>query len=43
MMRLGISEAEAKLYIALFKGGELSAMEIHELTKVPRTKVCEIT
>lgn len=43
MIRLGISEAEAKIYMALLEKRELSAMEIHELTNVPRTKVYEIT
>jgi sugar-specific transcriptional regulator TrmB len=43
MTRLGISETEAKIYRALLERRELSALEIHELTKVPRTKVYEIT
>jgi len=42
-MKLGISEGEARIYAALLEKGELSAMEIHELTNVPRTKVYEIT
>ena len=43
MMRLGVSESEAKIYAALLERRELSAMEIHQLTNVPRTKVYEIT
>jgi sugar-specific transcriptional regulator TrmB len=43
MMRLGISEAEAKIYGALLEKRELSALEIHEHTNVPRSKVYEIT
>jgi sugar-specific transcriptional regulator TrmB len=43
MKKLGVSETEAKIYRALLERRELSALEIHELTKVPRTKVYEIT
>ena len=43
MVKLGISETEAKIYLALLAKRELSAREIHELTNVPRTKVYEIT
>jgi len=42
MMRLDISEREAKVYTALLTKRELTALEIHELTNVPRTKVYEI-
>jgi sugar-specific transcriptional regulator TrmB len=40
---LGISRREANIYLALLEKGELTAMEIHELTGVPRTKVYETT
>ena len=43
LMELGISETESKIYLALLEKRELSALEIHELTNVPRTKVYEIT
>ncbi|OGC42849.1 hypothetical protein A2Y85_06180 [candidate division WOR-3 bacterium RBG_13_43_14] len=43
MMKLGISEGEAKVFTAILEYGQLSAMEIHERTKVPRSKVYEIT
>jgi sugar-specific transcriptional regulator TrmB len=43
MQKLGVSETEAKIYRALLERRELSALEIHELTKVPRTKVYEVT
>lgn len=43
MQKLGVSETEAKIYRALLEQRELSALEVHELTKVPRTKVYEIT
>ncbi len=43
MMKLGISEGEAKVFAALLEYGQLSALEIHEHTKVPRSKVYEIT
>lgn len=43
IVRLGLSENEARIYTALLERKELSAMEIHELTGVPRTKVYEIT
>lgn len=42
-MELGVSETESKIYLALLEKRELSALEIHELTNVPRTKVYEIT
>ena len=37
-----MSETIAKIYLALLKKRELSAMEIHELTGVPRSKIYEI-
>ena len=40
--QLGMSETIAKIYRALLEKRELSAMEIHELTGVPRTKIYEI-
>lgn len=43
MMRLGIPDAQSKIYLALLRKRELSAIEIQELTDVPRTKVYEIT
>ncbi|HDI82417.1 MAG TPA: TrmB family transcriptional regulator [candidate division WOR-3 bacterium] len=43
MMELGMSENEAKIYMALLMKRELTAMEIHEFTGIPRTKVYEIT
>lgn len=43
MQKLGVSETEAKIYRALLERRELSALEIHELTNVPRTKVYEVT
>jgi sugar-specific transcriptional regulator TrmB len=43
MMRLGIPDAQARIYLALLRKRELSAIEIQELTDVPRTKVYEIT
>ena len=43
IMKLGISEGEAKVFAALLEYGQLSALEIHEHTKVPRSKVYEIT
>jgi sugar-specific transcriptional regulator TrmB len=42
-VKLGISEAQARIYVALLEKRELSAMEIHEQTHVPRSKVYEIT
>lgn len=42
MMKLGIPETQARIYIALLNKRELSAIEIQELTHVPRTKVYEI-
>jgi sugar-specific transcriptional regulator TrmB len=43
MMRLGIPDAQARIYIALLCKREMSAIEIQEITDVPRTKVYEIT
>jgi len=43
MMRLGIPDAQARIYLALLRKRELSAIEIQEITDVPRTKVYEIT
>jgi len=43
LVRFGISKTQARIYVALLEKRELSAMEIHELTKVPRSKVYEIT
>jgi len=43
MQKLGVSDTEAKIYRALLERRELSALEIHELTHVPRTKVYEVT
>jgi sugar-specific transcriptional regulator TrmB len=43
MMRLGIPDAQARIYLALLRKRELSAIEIQEMTDVPRTKVYEIT
>lgn len=43
MHRLGVSETEARIYRALLERRELSALEIHEMTQVPRTKVYEVT
>jgi sugar-specific transcriptional regulator TrmB len=42
MVKLGISEREARVYTALITKRELTALEIHELTHVPRTKIYEI-
>lgn len=42
LKQLGLSETVAKIYIALLKKRELSAMEIHELTGVPRSRIYEI-
>ena len=41
MVRLGISERETRVYLALLEKRELTALEIHQLTNVPRTKVYE--
>jgi len=43
MVKLGISDREARIYLALLERRELTALEIHELTNVPRSKVYEIT
>lgn len=43
MTALGISEPEARIYCALLRKRELSALEIQEIAHVPRTKVYEIT
>ncbi len=43
MKELGISEGEAKVFAALLECGQLSALEIHKKTSVPRSKVYEIT
>lgn len=43
LMKLGVSETEAKVYMALLHKRQLTAMEIHEFTNVPRSKVYEIT
>jgi len=43
MLRLGISESEARIYTTLLEKRELSVLEIHELTNIPRIKVYEIT
>ena len=40
--QFGISDTVVKIYMALLKKRELSAMEIHELTGVPRSKIYEI-
>jgi len=41
MTKLGISERETRVYLSLLEKRELSALEIHKLTNVPRTKVYE--
>jgi len=43
IVKLGISDKEARIYLALLQRRELTALEIHELTHVPRSKVYEIT
>lgn len=43
LTKLGLSETEAKVYLALLHKRQLTAMEIHEFTNVPRSKVYEIT
>jgi len=42
MMALGVSETEAKIYHALLVRRDLSARQIQEIAKVPRTKVYEV-
>ncbi len=43
MVKMGVFERDARIYMALLEQRELTAMEIHKLTDVPRTKVYEIT
>lgn len=43
LVKLGIFDTEARIYMALLEKRELTALEIHELTNVPRSKVYEIT
>ncbi len=43
MVKMGIFERDARIYMALLGQRELTAMEIHKLTNIPRTKVYEIT
>jgi len=43
MVKMGIFERDARIYMALLEQRELTAMEIHKLTNIPRTKVYEIT
>lgn len=43
LVKLGIFDTEARIYMALLEKRELTALEIHELTNVPRAKVYEIT
>jgi len=42
LMKLGLTENEAKAYVGLVSLGEATAREIHELTNVPRAKIYEI-
>lgn len=42
LMKLGLSEYEAKIYVVLVGLDEASAREIHEGSKVPRTRVYDI-
>jgi len=43
MVTFGISEHEVRIYLALLERREHTALELHELTNVPRTKIYEIT
>ncbi|WNY27907.1 hypothetical protein MmiEs2_00860 [Methanimicrococcus stummii] len=42
LKKLGLSENEAKAYVALVFRKESSAREIHEFTEIPRAKVYEV-
>jgi len=42
LRKLGLSEYEARVYVPLVGSGEASAREIHEVSKVPRTRVYDI-
>jgi len=43
MVKMGVFERDARIYMALLEQRELTALEIHKLTNIPRTKVYEIT
>lgn len=43
LVKMGFYERDARIYMALLEQRELTAMEIHKLTNIPRTKVYEIT
>src|SRR5262245_29449224 len=42
LMELGLSEREAKLYLAMLNHPDRTALELQDLADVPRTKVYEI-
>lgn len=43
LVKMGVFDRDARIYMALLEQRELTAMEIHKLTNIPRSKVYEIT